>query len=147
MWSKNFQAIGFVLLLGFCQHINADPIVVITAANSPLTKLTIDYLKRIYLRKTQIDALGNRWIPVNLPVTHALRREFSLALFSVLPEDQDDYWNEQYFHGIAPPPVMSSEEAVLRFINSTPGAIGYVLRDHVDSRVKIIMTLPVVDEH
>jgi len=140
---KTFRAIGFMLLLGSCRQILAEPIVVVTAANSQLPKLTLENLKLIYLRKIQIDDQGNRWIPINLPIAHPLRHIFSLALFSMLPEDQEDYWNGQYFHGITPPPVMSSEEAVLRFISSTPGAIGYVRQDHVDSRVKIRLTLPV----
>jgi ABC-type phosphate transport system substrate-binding protein len=143
MGYKTFCTIGFMLLFGFGQQVLAEPIAIVTAANSPLPKLTFETLKLIYLRKIQIDAQGNHWIPINLPITHPLRHDFSVALFSMLPEDQEDYWNGQYFHGITPPPVMPSEEAVLRFISSTPGAIGYVQHDHVDGRVKVILSLPV----
>lgn len=141
---KMIQAIGFTLLSGFCQLIAAEPIAVVTAVNSPLHKLSFESLKLIYLRKIQVDDQGKRWLPTNLPLTHPLRHDFSLALFSMLPEDQEDYWNGQYFHGITPPPVMTSEEAVLRFVSSTPGAIGYVQLNHADGRVKIILTLPTV---
>ncbi len=144
MGCKAMLAIGFALLAGVCPSIAAEPIAVVAATGSPLHKLSFDSLKLIYLRKIQVDEYGNRWIPTNLPATHPLRHEFSRALFSKLPEDQEDYWNGQYFHGIMPPPVMSSEEAVLRFVSSTPGAIGYVRKNHVDGRVKIILTLPTV---
>jgi hypothetical protein len=142
MGCKTILAIGLILLVGFCPLVAAEPIAVVTAANSPPHKLSFDSLKLIYLRKVQVDEHGNRWIPINLPATHPLRYEFSSTLFSLLPEDQEDYWNGQYFHGIMPPSVLSSEEAVLRFVSSTPGGIGYVQKSHADGRVKIILTLP-----
>src|ERR1035437_3336882 len=76
-----------------------EPLAVITAVSNPLDTLPLDTLKLIYQRKSQMDMEGNRWIPLNLPVADPLRRSFSLALFSMLPEDQEDYWNVQYFNG------------------------------------------------
>lgn len=116
----------------------AEPLAVITAAANPLDTLSLDDLKLVYLRKSQMDTEGNRWIPLNLPVADPLRRGFSLALFSLLPEEQEDYWNLQYFNGISPPKVMASEEAMLRFVASTTGAIGYVRKQKVDKRVKVL---------
>ncbi|TAN68156.1 MAG: hypothetical protein EPN17_09710 [Methylobacter sp.] len=109
-----------------------------TATSNPQDTLSFDSLKLIYQRKSQMDAEGNRWIPLNLPISDPLRRGFSLALFSLLPEEQDDYWNVQYFNGISPPKVMASEEAILRFVASTTGAIGYVRKQKVDDRVKVL---------
>ena len=118
-----------------------EALAVITAVSNPLDTLSLDTLKLIYLRKSPMDTEGNRWIPLNLPVTDPLRRGFSLTLFSLLPEEQDDYWNVQYFNGISPPKVMASEEAVLRFVTSTTGAIGYVRKQKVDSRVKVLLLI------
>lgn len=115
-----------------------EPLAVITSVTNPLDTLSFDSLKLIYQRKSQMDAEGNRWIPLNLPISDPLRRGFSLALFSLLPEEQDDYWNIQYFNGISPPKVMASEEAILRFVASTTGAIGYVRKQKVDDRVKVL---------
>ncbi len=119
----------------------AEPLAVITAATNPLDALPLDALKLIYQRKSQMDGEGNRWIPLNLPVADLSRRSFSLALFSMLPEEQEDYWNVQYFHGISPPKVMASEEAILRFVASTTGAIGYVRKQKVDDRVKVLLLI------
>jgi hypothetical protein len=47
----------------------------------------------------------------------------------------------QYFQGITPPHVLSSEEAMLRFVASTAGAIGYALPCHIDERVQVLWTL------
>jgi len=131
-----------VLMLFACFPARAvEPLAVITAATNPLDTLSLDDLKLIYLRKIQMDSEGNRWIPLNLPVTDPLRRSFSLTLFSMLPEEQQDYWNVQYFNGITPPKVMASEEAILRFVASTIGSIGYVRKQKVDSRVKVLLLM------
>ena len=119
----------------------AESLAVITATTNPLNSLSIDSLKLIYQRKNQIDSEGNRWIPLNLPVTDPIRREFSVAVFSELPEEQEDFWNIQYFNGITPPKVLASEEAILRFVASTTGAIGYIRKNKVDSRIKVLLVI------
>jgi ABC-type phosphate transport system substrate-binding protein len=116
-----------------------EPIAVITNVSNSMDTLSRDALKLIYLRKSQMDSEGNHWIPLNLPVTDPLRRSFSLSLFAMFPEEQEDFWNVQYFNGISPPKVMASEEAVVRFVASTPGSIGYVSKQKVDDRVKVLL--------
>lgn len=135
----------FIITLWFnwAQVLANESLVLIAAANSPLENLSLETVKLIYLRKEQISADGLRWVPVNLPVADPLRRGFSQALFQVLPEEQDEYWNAQYFNGIMPPKVMTSEEAVLRFVETTPGAIGYIRKQKVDERVKVLFTVVV----
>jgi hypothetical protein len=53
------------------------------------------------------------------------------------------YWNAQYFQGITPPYVVTSEAAMLRFITSTLGAIGYILPCHLDDSVQVVFKLKV----
>jgi hypothetical protein len=135
-----YPLLAALLLAGLPAHA-VEPLAVITVATNPLDILSLDNLKLIYQRKSQIDPEGNRWIPLNLPVADPLRRSFSLTLFSLLPEEQEDYWNVQYFNGITPPKVMASEEAILRFVASTTGSIGYVRKQKVDSRVKVLLLI------
>lgn len=137
-------AILISMLLTVTPASAGETLAVVTAVNSPVEALSHDTLKLIYQRKSEMDPDGNRWIPLNLPVTDPLRRGFSLALFSMSPEEQEDYWNIQYFNGITPPKVMASEEAILRFVASTTGSIGYVRKNKVDNRVKVLLliTLP-----
>ncbi len=84
-------------------------------------------------------------VPVNLAASHPLRRAFSLSVFKKTPEQLQDYWNDQYFHGVLPPPVLASEEAVLRFVASTPGAVGYVSACSVDKRIDVIALIQVAE--
>jgi ABC-type phosphate transport system substrate-binding protein len=143
MLFRRFVYISLALILINTPASAEEAIAVVTSASSGLSRLSRDILKLIYLRKIQVDEHGNRWIPTNLPANDPLRQDFSLALFSSLPEDQEDYWNSQYFNGITPPRVMTSEEAVLRFVSSTPGAIGYVRKSHVDARIKVLVIMSV----
>jgi hypothetical protein len=48
-----------------------------------------------------------------------------------------------YFHGLLPPHVLASTEAVLRFVASTPGAIGYVPLCDADARVTMLLAIDI----
>jgi ABC-type phosphate transport system substrate-binding protein len=144
---KNFRIFIFViwsatLSCAVWPTAAAESIAIVTQRDNPVNTLTVDTLKMVYLRKLLLDNNGIRWIALNLPSSNELRQKFSMALFKKLPEEQEDYWNEQYFNGITPPQVLSSEEAVLRFVEMTPGAIGYVSEDKVDGRVKVLKIIP-----
>ena len=52
-----------------------------------------------------------------------------------------DYWNTQYFQGVSPPYVLASEDAVLEFVATTPGSIGYVSTRALNGGVKVLMHL------
>lgn len=102
-------------------------------------KLTPSSLKLIYLRKQLYWPNGKHVVPVNLHAEHTLRGQFSQMVLGRLPKQQIDYWNGLYFNGIQPPRTVNSEEAVIRLIAETPGAIGYVNACIVDARVKALL--------
>ena len=99
-------------------------------------------MRRIYLRTKLLWNDGSSVIPVNLPPDYMLRRHFSRLVLGVSPEDLEEYWNSQYFHGVAPPYVLASEAAVLQFVATTPGAIGYVSDSVVNDHVRVLYYLP-----
>jgi hypothetical protein len=99
-------------------------------------------LAAIFRRTEIIDQRGQPLVPVNLPGHDGLRLAFSRALFNLEPAEMEAYWNERYFHGVAPPHVVASVEAMLRFVAATDGAVGYVPLCAVDGRVKVVARLP-----
>ena len=121
----------------------ADEIAVIVARDTPDFKLNAALLRDIYLKKIFLDEREREFIPLNLPADHALRRAFSLALFNKDAQELQNYWNQRYFHGIIPPYVLGSPQAVVQFVAKTPGAIGYVTPCDLDSRVKEVLSLTV----
>jgi ABC-type phosphate transport system substrate-binding protein len=116
------------------------PFAVIVGPSAAEHRLTRESLALIFKRKQNYWENGTRVLPVNLPPTHALRRAFSLSVLGNAPEAMEDYWREMYFHGVLPPHVLESEEAVILFVNSTPGAIGYISGCPADRKINVAMT-------
>lgn len=112
---------------------------VVVAKNFSEKNISGRELLLIYKRKLMLWHSGMRIHPVNLPADAVARKQFSLAVLKTLPEEQASYWNDMYFHGISPPHVTSSPEAVVRFVAETKGAIGYVPACAVDGRVDAIL--------
>jgi len=120
-----------------------DAIVVIVSGNSPDYSIQRVKLRDIYLKKIFLDDSGQPFIPVNLPPGNPLRRSVTEILFNKTIQQLQNYWNQRYFQGIAPPYVLDSQEAVVQFVAKTPGAIGYIASCRLDARVKPVLTLPI----
>ena len=117
------------------------PFVVIAGPGVAEHHLSREVVAQIFRRKQNYWANGARVQPVNLPPQHPLRRGFSQAVLGHLPEGMEDYWREMYFHGVLPPHVLASEEAVLLFVASTPGAIGYVASCPTEHKVTVLLVV------
>jgi hypothetical protein len=116
---------------------------VVTAPDAPSVALDRASLRDIFLKRIVIDNAGKALVPLNLPPDDPLRAAFSRALLGKPPDALQRFWNERYFQGVSPPFVVRSEEAMLRFIAETPGAVGYVASCRVDKRVRVITELSV----
>lgn len=132
----------FILLL-LSSPALADEIFVVTGHQVEVNELTLKRLENIFLKKTLVNQQGTRWIPLNLSPDNPIRQAFSQTVFKQRPEDMESYWNGQYFQGITPPYVVASEAAMLRFIASTLGAIGYILPCHLDASVQVVLKVKV----
>jgi len=117
------------------------PFAVITAPGATEHHLTRETISLIFKRKQKYWDNGTRIQPVNLPTSNPLRRAFSQTILGHPPEALEDYWREMYFHGVLPPYVLASEEAVILFVNSTPGAIGYVSACIPEQGVEVVLTV------
>jgi len=124
------------LLCGFLQEASAEVLVVIVPRNHNIHQIDANELSLMFWRKKLYWADGKRVQTLNYSATNPLRLQFSLSILKSAPETQTDYWNGLYFHGISPPHVVSSQEAMLRFVADTPGAIGYIDACKLDNRVK-----------
>ena len=120
----------------------SHPLAVIVSSNpetAVIQQLSPRDLGLVYWKKKQYWQGGARIRPVNLHAEHPLRIYFSKAVLDSLPSEQGDYWNGLYFHGTTPPYSVQSEEAVLRYVSITKGAIGYVDACNLDDRVKPLL--------
>ncbi len=133
--------LSILLVLSGSSTSVARELLIITAKDSSEKHLNKKKIANIFLREQLINQQGERWIPVNLSTNHPLRVAFSETLFDQRPEEMDNFWNIKYFQGISPPYVVKSQEAMLRFVTSTPNAIGYIFPCFVNDSVKVIFKL------
>lgn len=136
-----FIALYVIQMTNFAMTEENKTIIAIVVANNQTSdelKLAPNQLNLIYWRKQLFWPKGLRIKPVNLSAEHPLRIQFSQAVLGSLPKTQIDYWNGQYFNGVLPPYSVNSEEAVLRYVTQTKGAIGYLDACNTDARVKAI---------
>lgn len=122
----------------------ADSIVVIVHPDVPATRITVAEARRIFLRRSSFWSDRRRIEPVNLPATSPVRDTFSRRVLGRAPAELAAYWNDRYFHGTSPPPVLESEQAMLLYVARTPGAIGYVRASAVSAgaTVRVVLVLP-----
>ncbi|MCH9848642.1 MAG: hypothetical protein K0U18_01925 [Betaproteobacteria bacterium] len=122
---------------------NQTIIAVVVSSQQKASELNLSAknLNLIYWRKQLFWPQGIQIKPVNLNAKNAVRIQFSEAVLGGSPETQIDYWNGQYFNGILPPYSVNSEEAVLRYVSNTKGAIGYVNACNLDERVQSLFWL------
>lgn len=99
--------------------------------------MTAADVRRIFMLRRRFWPDGRRIAPVNLPATDDLRERFSRQFLGQPPRELADYWNDLYFHGVEPPPVVESERAVQLYVARTPGAIGYVEEDALDPAIRV----------
>jgi hypothetical protein len=77
--------------------------------------------------------------PVDLRPDSPVRREFTNRVLKRSVMAVRSYWQQRIFSGRElPPPELESDAAVLRFVQSSPGAIGYVSATTKLSEVKLI---------
>lgn len=127
--------------LAFAQR--APRLAVIVSARTTVDSLELTEVRRIFLARQQSWKDGARVHPVNLPASSELRETFSREVLGRSTRSLAGYWNDLYFHGTQPPPVLDSERAVLLYVERTEGAIGYVSYPMAQTvtTVKIVLTV------
>jgi ABC-type phosphate transport system substrate-binding protein len=121
----------------------AQPRGIVVVANPETPELSTDALQKIYLGKV-VEINGRPVIPVNMSKGTVERQEF---MEHVLSQDDDRfiaYWTVRRYIGKgSPPKEFDSVESQLKYLRSTPGAIGYVPADlELKGGLKTLMKRP-----
>jgi ABC-type phosphate transport system substrate-binding protein len=83
-------------------------------------------LGSIFLKRAPKWGDGSAVRPVDQSLRSPLRISFSADVLQQDIVEIQMYWQRQIASGQVPPPVKASDEEILSFVASTPGAIGYV---------------------
>lgn len=120
---------------------HADGLRVIAHPKAPAAKVDRKFVTDAFLKKRTRwnDDLVIR--PVDLGPSSSLRRRFSDDILGRSIEAVRRYWNQQVFSGRGvPPPQVDSEAAVVEYVLTHPGAIGYVTETTDVRGAKVLLT-------
>ena len=113
-------------------------VVVVNRAN-PVTTMSILELRRIFMKQTRMWSHADSIVPVDWDATSPHREAFSRQVLGRSVREMGDYWVQQGItQGLTPPSTQRSARAMLRFVASVPGAIGYVPAVEVDDTVVVV---------
>ena len=113
----------------------------VVGEKSEVTRVTLDELRELYLRRKRRWPSGLPAIPINLPADHPLRERFSKVVLGRSPADLVSYWDARYYEGTTPPAVLSSSEAIRAYLAAEPGAIGYLAMEDVRGACRVVLVL------
>ena len=120
----------------------AGELLIIASPQVPVSTITAEQLADIFTLKKTSWNKNIHVVPVNREASSEERETFSEQVFNLPPQELADYWNRLRFQGKLPPLIQTSDQAVLSFVRSVPGAIGYINASQRPSGVKILMQIP-----
>ena len=112
--------------------------VVVNSAN-PASELSADAVSKIFLKTVSKFPEGGAATPVEPAKSSPARAAFAKTVLGRTVQNLDTYWQQQIFSGKdVPPSNKASDDDVVAFVKSTPGAIGYVSGSAAVAGVKVV---------
>ena len=121
---------------------HAGGLLIIASPQVSESTITVEQLADIFTLKKIFWANNIQVVPVNREASSEEREKFSGEVFNLSPQQLGEYWNRLRFQGKLPPLIQTSDQAVLSFVRSVPGAIGYINANQKPSGVKILLQIP-----
>ena len=101
--------------------------------------LNAQQVKRIFTGKQRQFDDGSSVTPVNQPEGSVARAQFDSSVLGRSTSQITAYWSKRVFTGKGKPPiVVASDAEMLSYVQSTPGAVGYVSDNEEPKKVRVI---------
>jgi len=114
-------------------------LVVVTSAKSGVEHLSKQEVVFLFMGRWRLLPSGIQAMPIDQAVDSPERADFYRRLVNKEPAEIKAYWSRLVFSGGSRPPYASdSREELIRLVSSNPGAIGYLERNQVDNRLRIV---------
>lgn len=125
-----------ILLVLVCSAVSAE-IAIVVHPDNPITDISLDYLKRIYLGKTTSFESGDAIV---LTVNPKLNEEFYELVLSMSVRRVRRHWMKIVFEGVfaTPPIALEDLDEMKKFIGKNEGSIGFMDILAVDSTLKVL---------
>jgi ABC-type phosphate transport system substrate-binding protein len=137
--TRVLAAVAVLPLLWTSVPASSVPLALVLNRENPVTSLGVPEVQRIFRKQTRMWPHGEAVVPVDWDATSDARQEFSRRVLNRSVREMADFWVQQNItQGLTPPSTLKSARAILRFVASVPGSIGYVAVADVDQTVKVI---------
>ncbi len=122
-------------------HVGAE-IVIIVNAKSDLQQLTRRQAIDIYTGRIIAAKNGGALLPLDHAMNSMMREQFYTQLLGKSVATVNAYWARLLFTGRAmPPKELSDSNSVLKIIEKNINTIGYIRKEDVSKKVKIVYKL------
>ena len=112
------------------EHPEKESFQVVVNAQNPATELSANRVARMFLKRVKRWDHGVRVTPIDLGLNSKAREAFTETVHRKSVTAIKSFWQRMIFSGRdAPPEEMRSEQEILEFVRTHPGAIGYVAAD------------------
>ena len=119
-------AVFALLISSLTIRSSADPVIVVHPSVN-VSSLTQEEVKAIFLRTRLAWADGSKIVPVDQLARASVRVAFSKKVHGKSVHAVVSYWLQQVFSGRQIPPLeLENDAAVITFVQTNRGAIGYV---------------------
>lgn len=116
-------------------------IAVVVSASNPVT-VSAEQVNNIFLRRAKTFPNGGSIQVVDQAESSAIRESFYMRIANKTPEQIRAMRSRQLFTGLgAPPRELRDSDAVKKFIEDNPSAIGYIEKSSADARVLVVLQL------
>lgn len=131
--------ITIIILLLICTAIGAKSQVAVIANKSvPISNIDVSKLISIYNLNTKAWDNGAKIIVVNLKAGDS-KDKFYLALKSTESDMRKVWLKKKLSDGTEVPVNVGSEDEMVNYVKSNPGAIGFVSKSKVSKDVKVLI--------
>ena len=113
---------------------------VVVHAGNAASSVPSDFVMNAFLKKTSRWPEGEPIQPVDLRFGSPVREAFSQSILRRSAAAVRNYWQQRIFTGRGvPPPEVSSDADVIRYVQEHPGGIGYVSTQADAANVKVLL--------
>jgi ABC-type phosphate transport system substrate-binding protein len=118
----------------------ADDLVVVVSARSPIASLRVEQVAAIFLGQTPRFPNGAVATALDQPIGSNERDQFYLRVAGKTPALLKAHWSKMVFTGRGQPPrELAGSSAVRKAVADDPNLIGYIGREALDPTVRPVL--------
>lgn len=137
-----FRLLLLLVCYGFFSSAASAETVVIVSASSPVAHLSRDEVINIFMGRYRRLADGSSALPVEPGMDAPVRKAFYKSLLGKSVSEIRAYWARLVFSGrTSPPEELAGDAEVVDRVARDPAAVGYVERQSLTSRVRVVFVL------